>query len=208
MARDFRLDKLYTTINEKVFDNELPIIQPGVFRIVTNKRMTRIWGNCKYRYFPTRTKPRHEIAIMHRIAKFYGNLPDSQLVCTLVHEMCHLYFDIKDGNSNEAHGLRWKKEFAFRARIFDLMFDVDFVSAYAQRQVNTQFASKTPQRTRVAAERSRSKWTLTCPTCGFIRHAGRLGSTMKLACVGSGRVIHQKEDGTECKEQLNATKNW
>jgi len=210
MPKDARLTKLYNDLNRVVFDGELPHSRSKDLTVCSSNRMTRIYGNCVYDHNPA--KVTHKVQVSGKINLWEVNhtgeyIPCVQLVKTLLHEMVHLLMDCRDKAPVAGHGARWQSAWMTAGKKYDNNFGTDYMSEHAIKQCRYNYAKAQEHNNRVAADGTRKstyKWELTCPVCGYVHRANRLGKILKYATSHPG-VGH---NGGKCKAQLRAKRNW
>jgi hypothetical protein len=126
--------------------------------------------------------------------------------------MVHMQMHIADGDMRAAHGWRWRKAFLDATKKYDETFRVvdgllGGLHEGARTQVFTQYNDCNEHNNRAIASNGvrQYKWVLTCPVCGYVHRANRMGRILELATRTSG-VKHGK--GGTCTARLIAKRNF
>lgn len=208
---DFVLHRQYNELNAALFNNVLPRPTARNFKLMFNRGMTRSLGRCKWKQKYGAPVSQREYAITIADSLKFEQVRQLQV---LLHEMVHLYMYITDAGAAEAgHGPRWQQKWVEVGRAHDEKFGTVYMEKHARSQCTGQYSGcreKTARHSYAAAPTHTAptlitKWTLTCPECGYVHHSKSLnGRIIKLAISTDG-VRHGKNG---CHHRLVAVRNW
>lgn len=215
---DFVLHHQYNELNAALFNNLLPRPTARNFKLMFNRGMTRSLGRCKWKAKYGVTVDQRDFAITISDTLRMGD--QIRLRQVLLHEMIHLFMYVTDKGTAEAgHGPRWQRKWVEIGKAHDEHFGTVYMEKHARAQCSTQYANCREKTVRHAyaasptssapvapAQKLITKWTLTCPECGYVHHSKSLnGRIIKLAISTDG-VRHGK--GGTCHHRLTAVRNW
>lgn len=206
MPTDAKLTKLFNDLNRIVFDSELPHSSSRDCSIQFSNKMKRVNGTCTFD--PRQGKPTHVIKISHELVRFAPDgTPYGALLKTMLHEMVHMLMNVRNGDASAMHGPQWRSAWIATAKKYDSVVEGGMMTAHAYQQVTGQYANCRSHRSKaMAADGQRStKWTLTCPVCGYVHRANRLGRVLVLATSMEG--VGHGPNG-QCRSKLNKKRNW
>ena len=199
MPSDSRLTKLYNKFNNDLFDSELPHSRTHDFSLVVSNRMSRTLGLVAWTSNPK--KPTNSLRISGKLMEVrVDGTPSIELGEPLLHEMCHLLMNVRDGHAGAAHGGRWKKAWIEIGQKYDALYNPPFgsMAKVAKDQCYIRYASHGENHQRAIAASGRpKKWFISCPSCGWEMNANRMGKTIKRAVTTEGIVRHGR--GCTCK---------